>query len=118
MRKLDQLFAERVMGYEVVDDIEVFDLPKVVDGEFVSTGQRTLPHYTSSLDAAWEGASRIGKRHLQLTWMADGTRSDVEVWPADKGAVPSIAPNPAHALVLACLRAVGVTEAEIASASE
>lgn len=108
------------MGYEVVDDIEVFDLPKVVDGEFVSTGQRTLPHYTSSLDAAWEGAAKAlttfnlnvcveeGWHEPRIFEVSQG--DDAEHYGTPLGQSTA---HPAEALVLACLRAVGVAESDL-----
>ena len=106
LRRLDALFAERVLGLDVAT-IEDEPEPHVwVDRDWI-----LLPHYTRSLDAAWEGARQylqfpiieicLGKRGVHVEVERDGYE---DMGDAD---------HPAEALVLACLRACGVSEEEL-----
>ena len=99
LRRLDALFAERVMGVH-------------------NPGLTwPLPEYTRSLDAAWEGAqmrfdwwvlrkiTSRGHPENDLFFIAEvGKRQEKGEYSAD---------HPAEALVLACLRAVGCSEEEM-----
>ena len=101
LRRLDALFAERVMGYPS---------PNMANGA-------QLPAFTRSLDAVWEGAqmrfdwwvlrkiTSRGHPENDLFFIAEvGKRQEKGEYSAD---------HPAEALVLACLRAVGCSEEEM-----
>jgi hypothetical protein len=148
LRRLDALFAERVLGLKV-------DHPKAaiyISGQpprdlWFYTGpgelELALPHYTTSLDAAWEGVEkltvksvvgepergdfflldRLGYRcceadedgvhgQYRVTLQVRDNETDKLDW------IHVTADHPALAIVLACLRAVGVTEQEIEEASK
>ena len=111
LRRLDALFAERVMGVH-------------------NPGLTwPLPEYTRSLDAAWEGIR--GRFDILLSEeVGDGDhhcetdpleRFSASVLPVGKcsmagdeeGDCHVNASHPAEALVLACLRALGVEESEL-----
>ena len=116
LRRLDALFAERVMGYPS---------PNMANGA-------QLPAFTRSLDAAWEGFVRLRAiaddpyRGLSFHecpkgdscqgWFAgifSGDDGDDIIGPLGT-ACDGHAAHPAEALVLACLRAVGCSEEELA----
>ena len=125
LRRLDALFAERVLGHTIQPDhrgMTAYDGgPPVVVGES-ATGDYgcsygSIPHYTRSLDAAWEGAqmrfdwwvlrkiTSRGHPENDLFFIAEvGKRQEKGEYSAD---------HPAEALVLACLRAVGCSEEEL-----
>ena len=125
LRRLDALFAERVLGHTIQPDhrgMTAYDGgPPVVVGES-ATGDYgcfygSIPHYTRSLDAAWEGMVKI---HLDYSetrkiWddTADGSRPYGALIEGAKGSGYAKADHPAEALVLACLRVVGVSEEEL-----
>ena len=113
LRRLDALFAERVLKNDIRDDMCI------------------TPHYTRSLDAAWEGFVRLRAiaddpyRGLSFHecpkgdscqgWFAgifSGDDGDDIIGPLGT-ACDGHADHPAEALVLACLRAVGVEESEL-----
>jgi hypothetical protein len=114
LRRLDALFAERVLGNTAYTSHE-----KKYTSSCHMCGNDTsmLPKYTRSLDAAWEGMVKI---HLDYSetrkiWddTADGSRPYGALIEGAKGSGYAKADHPAEALVLACLRAVGVGEEEL-----
>src|SRR5262245_13236104 len=88
LRKLDALFAEKVLGWNAWD-----------------RDTHAIPEYTRSLDAAWEGARKLGL----VVHMAQGNYG----YPTEASDWSGCAAHPAEALVLACLRAVGASEEEL-----
>jgi len=124
LRRLDALFAEKVLGREratVSNSAELFY------GDTVESG---LPRYTRSLDAAWEGVRDKNDWMLSEEVCYDNSKDHVEtpagerfhayVAPVGKCCMAGdeedfygVASHPAEALVLACLRAVGVDEDEL-----
>ena len=128
LRRLDALFAEGVMGCKVIFGAYSVDgqkrgecgCPGHKHGEWDESDMShypTLPHYTRSLDAAWEGAETLCKRtgppEVGLVGLRFGGASDL-AYHATVSGTPVGAPHPAEALVLACLRAVGCSEEELA----
>ena len=137
-RKLDALFAERVLGLKRLRGnwTNVFgsfsverwvprDSPDEVDCEWEETinGGRLkfpgieLPPYTTSLDAAWAGVAAVRPGRLisvDFVDTADGWCCELST-NSTIGSAEFVA-HPAEALVLAALRAVGVPEAEIEEA--
>ena len=125
LRRLDQLFAERVLGIKPHKQIPC---PDYKPGDTMSCAVYhyeghhlgwICPHYTRSLDAAWEGLLAASERHVDT--FSCGWRVD-ECWGKPHrdcmaligAGAPSWAFHPAEALVLACLRAVGCSEEELA----
>jgi hypothetical protein len=110
MRKLDALFAERVLGLKVHPTLGYEEhnmLPPI-----------PLRPYTSSLDAAWEGVERCARGEdpaAILTFYRHPDQLMVELCDRGRGRATD---NPALAIVLACLRAVGCSEEDIAAASQ
>ena len=109
LRRLDLLFHTRVLGR--------------------SDQEAMIRDYCSSLDAAWEGADSIkshgswdvGRRNVwnHTDSVEDGRPPSfvAEFWAdlcADAPDTYAVASHPAEALVLACLKAVGCTEEELA----
>ena len=118
LRRLDALFAERVLGCKVdcssaTPYCDCAD-PGKHGGD--NDGLR-LAHYTRSLDAAWEGATHLRGElftyEIGMTWMDGSVRSMIR-FPRDGVHHHADASHPAEALVLACLRAVGVGESDLA----
>ena len=106
-RKLDALFAERVLGWTHHPGGCAESDPDCMLDSFGD--HRYAGYYTTSLDAAWEGVEKLGWQYVDLdclsasgTWMVNNEYNQAK--------------DPAEALVLACLRAVGVTKAEIEAA--
>jgi len=125
-RKLDALFAERVLGCNV-EWVEVWPRCECGHREHSNDADSNMDgdlwHYTESLDAAWQGVERTNAETLTLDRMAD--EWDCELYgpctyergePMSEWATSGRAPTPALAIVLACLRAVGVAEQEIEEA--
>ena len=126
LRRLDALFAEGVMGCKVIFGAYSVDgqkrgecgCPGHKHGEWDESDMShypTLPHYTRSLDAAWEGADRHGW-DVSLTTRGRldmFTTVDVIGYESDTHGHSREVAHPAEALVLACLRAVGVEESEL-----
>ena len=131
LRRLDALFAEMVMGHTIQPahrGLTAYDDgPPVVVGES-ATGDfgclyGPIPRYTRSLDAAWLSPPLfdIGVWHLSVVTqegpcgpyrgLVTLERSDQ---PGGSTTGAATASHPAEALVLACLRAVGCTEDELA----
>ena len=115
LRRLDALFAEKVLGCKVaVDPLDGESILFQIEHDLWGK----IPAYTRSLDAAWEGATKIG--FFSLEYFADTRKTTANVEPAhihfrkdgEHGQSGSI-DHPAEALVLACLRAVGVSEEEL-----
>ena len=123
LRRLDALFAERVMGHTIQPahrSMTSYDGgPPVVVGES-ATGDYgcyygSIPRYTQSLDAVWEAThekfccrtlfSDYNYFHRVKVCLEDGT--------LDHQDITAEADHPAEALVLACLRAVGCSEEEM-----
>ena len=101
LRRLDALFAERVLKNDIRDDMCI------------------TPHYTRSLDAAGEGLQTIhlDRSEIRKITLWDDTSEGskpyhASVWGAKSGG-HGYADHPAEALVLACLRAVGCSEEEM-----
>ena len=126
LRRLDALFAERVMGHTIPPahrSMTSYDGgPPVVVGES-ATGDYccyygSIPRYTRSLDAAWEGVAKVHNPYVALF---DDVRAGKERgwccgFDPDENQSFSFeahSAHPAEALVLACLRAVGVEESEL-----
>jgi len=135
LRRLDALFAERVLGCKVNDPgghVELICTCKRDGGNWPLGGGKLfrhgtgpveggflfnhLPSYTRSLDAAWEGAANLRGElfsyGIELGWM-DGLAMATMMFPRDGLRFSASASHPAEALVLACLRAVDVTEEKI-----
>ena len=127
LRRLDALFAERVMGHTIQPahrSMTSYDGgPPVVVGES-ATGDYgcyygSIPRYTQSIDAAWEGLQTIhlDRSEIRKITLWDDTSEGskpyhASVWGAKSGG-HGYADHPAEALVLACLRAVGCSEEEM-----
>jgi hypothetical protein len=118
---LDALFAERVLEKPVMWTI-AHDSPADTTEERLpvmisAVGEPfVMPPYTRSLDAAWEGAGKMGWVEVSGPFKGrDGIYDALVERPGanadDCGR--SNAAHPAEALVLACLRAVGVDESEL-----
>jgi len=121
-RRLDALFAERVLNRSVQRHL-------MLDEE--GNGWLDLPHFTQSLDAAWEGVEKIragenGAYRVELVWDAwewdaweDGRNGS---WTVEIGVDPccvwSQSARPALAIVKACLFAAGVSQEEIDEAAK
>ena len=148
LRRLDSLFAERVLGRTVgffseklippghfYEDGWWWSHPKNVGHILAEGGVNPLPRYTRSLDAAWEGAVKVRERlaiygNARLTLELDDIDGFcVEIHSPGQGqklsrfasvsvlsysSMVAGAFHPAEALVLACLKAVGCTEEELA----
>ncbi len=107
LKSLDALFAQKVLGLIIEDG-------RIATGRTYPPHHKDLPEYTRSLDAAWEGAARFfpiielnsGHKLVHAEVEKDGYESMDD------------AVHPAEALVLACLRAVGVTEEELNACEE
>ena len=146
LRRLDALFAEKVLGREVQAALSA-TVDYLAGPEFDA-----LPAYTRSLDAAWEGVEIVCRRvEARLTIEHHPDREDdpdyAPDWPGcyfslsrqddtvagsergdlyagfacytsdpkyDMAHGEAKASHPAEALVLACLRAVGCTDEELA----
>lgn len=124
LRRLDALFAEKVLG------CEIYTMPyqDLLSGEpvrepMIQRGDQHLgglPLYTRSLDAAWAGMNESCS-----SWAL--YRRDQRPRPERYDYIAEIhrgpdtftgsGSHPAEALVLACLRAVGVPEEELQEAS-
>lgn len=136
LRKLDALFAARVLGCKTAllardgEGVTLIDDPRCncdpfqhCDDERMGDGANLLP-YTRSLDAAWEGAKLLGfPFYVDHQECGDDHEGHIPankaiVDPSDTGDFDEtnaqVADHPAEALVLACLRAVGVSEEELA----
>jgi hypothetical protein len=132
-RHLDRLFAERVLGNKVAqfgDHADPFWLRSKDGWAMIQPGEehmRPLPNYVGSLDSAWPGVEKLRNewvielRNLNHdTWLAElaqhrptGLAEDDPYggrWFSHVGE----SAHPAEALVLAALRAVGVTDEEMA----
>jgi len=126
LRRLDALFAEKVLGCKILKDdsgdfvcgcADAIDFPH---GSKDGDGAPIWPEiraYTRSLDAAWEGMQQL---HLDYSenrkiWddTGDGSKPYGALIEGAKGKGFAKADHPAEALVLACLRAVGVSEEEL-----
>ena len=122
LRRLDALFATKVLGLALqTNALQNDQVPYIVifpptvseiDSRFGTSMYQTLPRFTRSLDAAWEGAVTIGFFNLDYYADTDATSANVEPESGEHGQSGSCA-HPAEALVLACLRAVGCTEEEL-----
>ena len=119
LRRLDALFAERVMGHTIPPahrSMTSYDGgPPVVVGES-ATGDYccyygSIPRYTQSLDAVWAGAAE----HFPIIEISMEPRSIPFHAEVERDGFESMddADHPAEALVLACLRAVGCSEEEM-----
>jgi|SRR6185436_3770835 len=124
LRRLDALFAEKVLGCKVaVDPLDGESILFQIEHDLWGK----IPAYTRSLDAAWEGVEAVTKGSLLLcleSGTTDGPHSPTgkderfyfAAWsdyrPEECGERIE-ADHPAEALVLACLRAVGVSEEEL-----
>ena len=124
LRRLDALFAERVLGCKIEYDNDgdpccrcTLDVLAAPHGQHDSDGPfwPEIQCYTRSLDAAWEGADRHGW-DVSLTTRGRldmFTTVDVIGYESDTHGHSREVAHPAEALVLACLRAVGVEESEL-----
>ena len=117
LRRLDALFAERVMGETVAEQVVVGPLGETMrylsaDANYQNDPFSTvLPFYTRSLDDAWAGAAE----HFPIIEISMEPRSIPFHAEVERDGFESMddADHPAEALVLACLRAVGVEESEL-----
>jgi hypothetical protein len=115
LRRLDALFAERVLGRVVFRSTTGGDV-------WFEEDMNPIPAYTRSLDAAWSGVATLqdkGFNRVKLIsdseW-ADGQQHYAIIYD-DNDEPPKeweYCSHPAEALVLACLRAVGCSEEELA----
>lgn len=119
LRRLDALFAERVLGRvtghsDIIEPGKGFrdgwwwSYPEGTGHILMEGGRNPVPLYTRSLDAAWEASSHWPIIELYLS--PRGVHVEVE---RDGYEDMGDASHPAEALVLACLRAVGCTEEEL-----
>ena len=60
-RKLDGLVADKVMGFDMVEDT-LPQLPKYYLPEYERTIQRDVPLYSSDISAAWEVVDKMNER--------------------------------------------------------
>lgn len=124
LRRLDRLFAERVLGKDLnkpcLGDINDGDNPTCDTCGWSGRWENKLehlwtpPHYTTSLDAAWEGLEKLGAYDIGFDGVPEGWHccfSTQKHW--DTGWLYARAGHPAEALVLACLRACGTGEEEL-----
>ena len=104
-RKLDVLFAEKVLG------LQPYQFSPRMD-------------YTVSLDAAWAGVERSRRHELFSFSFSLGLSDDWAgyrarfVFPRDGQTYEATATEPSLAVVKACLLAAGVGPAEIDEAAE
>lgn len=121
LRRLDALFAEKVLGKTVAEQAVTGPLGETMrylsaDATYQNDPFSTiLPHYTRSLDAAWEGAKKIAADQCGTfaIFAASGGRVSVVFKTQTHGGKFEGAIHPAEALVLACLRAEGCSEEEM-----
>ena len=121
LRKLDAMFAERVLGARVAiynDYVTGEAQPGFIDNTLVAGIHVTIPRYTRSLDEAWEGAVFLG-HEFHVVWFRKigkpvATVINIRQGPGFGEHNGIVCDHPAEALVLACLRAVGCTEEELA----
>ena len=123
LRRLDALFAERVLGCKVKwwqrakgDKLEPGCRCNSNSPHGSTDGHGdmdpALAEFTCSLDAAWEGLKRHGEA-FQLRCFKDGTNV-AKVDSREGREYGHLSDDhPAEALVLACLRAVGCSEEEL-----
>ncbi len=112
-RKLDALYAERVLEWDLTED----GLIRIVRerGEKIYD----VPNFTKSLDAAWPGVEKIisdRKAEFSLSsehFYKDANWAAMFSWPGRDEIADVYTVHPALALVKACLLAVGVTQEEI-----
>ena len=121
-RKLDKLFADRVLGGKYEPILVEDDLVLKENMEAHLKMHFEVPRYTRSLDAVWEGAVKskhFTTFHVVFDEKGDGIGAQAMEASARRrgeGHCPARSDYAAEALVLACLRAVGVSEAEIEEA--
>lgn len=134
LRRLDALFAERVLGGKYVPVIVQDDLILKENMEPSIKMHFEIPPYTRSLDAAWEGMVKLAKSGRSdiinfalgyqyyhgdptcfacFTDVAGSSPSKYPTFNSTKRGDRDADTHPAEALVLACLRAVGCTEEEL-----
>lgn len=123
-RRLDALFAERVLGckpaWQAVDGPN--EAPLCQCGNYSHGYGACLPHYTTDLSVAWEGVEHILDKDSNATfsllahyWSKYEARFRFkEIGESAEGHTND--DSPAFAIVLACLRAVGVSEEKIKEA--
>jgi hypothetical protein len=118
LRRLDALFAEKVLG--CTSNEHGCGCPTRRHGIWNEGSMEhfsEFPPYTRSLDAAWEGAVQLKTDVYIESPMKDHLCDAICRIGIDWGDMgweyQGIAPHPAEALVLACLRAVGVEEEEL-----
>ena len=130
LRRLDAMFAERVLeckvrwaqdGYEpgeprcgCANSQHADPSPHCCTGECRAEGfEDILKPYSSSLTAAWEGIIALNA-NLQIERYPHGIEMNVDAFLETGGhSGDACAGHPAEALVLACLRAKGVSEEEL-----
>lgn len=61
-RELDALIAEKVMGLELVQDMQVEELRYWVPGSRKKE-HKALPHYSTDMSAAWTVVEHMRKKH-------------------------------------------------------
>lgn len=124
-RKLDALFAEKVLGIEAVQSTKGLgghDYRQLTAYSGVAVMQ-LIPEYTQSLDAAWTGVEKLdGSFYFQVRGACNHCFTSSVKW-SDHGHDGKLWNEvyddpPAMALSKACLLAVGVTQEEIDACRE
>jgi len=124
LRRLDALFAERVLGCKVKwwqrakgDKLEPGCRCNSNSPHGSTDGHGdmdpALAEFTRSLDAAWEG---VGNNEIQLGTLPHGKGWRCYYnpdWQCSGADFTTEADHPAEALVLACLKAIGCTEEDL-----
>lgn len=109
-RELDALVAEKVMGWEAVHEHDFRDGGKQWLGTRSDGAKMVpLPHYSTSIAAAWEVVAHLRSLASYVRWELRGDRHDYNCyfclgrgveWVEDIDTAP-------HAICLAALKAVG-----------
>lgn len=106
-RELDLLIAEKVMGYDPIENM-VYDAQPPIS---VVPPWRPLPYYSTDIAAAWEVVEKM--REESVYSFIDNTQSPggkyfCSMVTIDKGMAGARAATAPHAICLAALRAKGV----------
>ncbi len=104
LRRLDALFHVKVLGKSLPGELER-DGDECIDCGMLS--DPGLPDYTRSLDAAWPAVEQAATS-WRVYFERRGDHWLCTLWSESTGTQYRGSGDPAEALVLACLRAVGV----------
>jgi len=118
-RKLDALFAEKVMGLKV-ETSEAGNWPCFAHDDEGGKYWSSVTEYSKSIDAAWKGVEKISDYEVNILNCNDGL-IEVQIDKYNDGELCSFretSTTPALALTKALLLAAGVSEAEIDDADE